>query len=168
MIKKITGIILAAALLIWGTIRFIESRNDEAQIRKTLQSLCGAASKPMNESTAAGALKLQRLDKFVTPKFRLNVNHGAVDGTMTPAELSANIARVRPVMRWMTISMQKPEIAISGDGQKAQVYFTCTLTAVTKKTGSRINEARDLYASMQKTESGWLVAELAINDILEK
>lgn len=122
----------------------------------------------MGESAAAGMLKIQRLDRFVAPKFRLNVNHGMLDGELSPAELSANIARYRPMVRWLTVSMQNPEITFSEDGKKADVYFTGSLLAVTKKTGSRINEARDLYATLQKTDSGWLITALAINDILEK
>ena len=160
--------LLAVALLTGGIYWFIQSRNDEAKIRKTIKNLCETASKPMNESIAAGALKLQRLDKIVSARFRLNLNHGAVDGEMTPAELSANIARYRPMVRWLTISMQNTEITISEDGTKANVYFTGTLTAVTKKTGSRINEARDLYATLQKNGDTWLITSLSINDILEK
>lgn len=168
MVKKIFLLLLAIGVLAGGVYWFIESRNEEAKIRRTLKNLCETASKPMGERAAAGMLKLQRLDKFVAPKFRLNVNHGMLDGEMTPAELSANIARYRPMVRWLTISMQNTEITVSEDGKTANVSFTGTLLAVTKKTGSRVNEVRDLCAVLQKTDFGWLVTELAINDILEK
>ena len=168
MIKKIFFALFAAGLLAGGVYWFVQSRNEEAKIRRTLKSLCEAASKPMNESAAAGMLKLQRLDKLIAPKFRINVNHGMLDGESTPAELSANIARYRPMVRWLTVSMQNVEITISEDGSKADVCFTGTLQAVTKKTGSRINEVRDLYATLQKNADGWLLTKLAINDILEK
>ena len=167
MYRNITLLILGILLLGAGCWFFFRGRGDEAKIRKTLGELCRTASKMQGENAAAGALKLQRLDKMIAPRMKVQIRHSFVDGELTPQELASNIARYRPFFQWLSIEMQDLTISVEEDGKTATAFFTGSLRAE-NKSGSRIHEVRDLTAVLQKSDGNWLLAELSISDILEK
>ena len=165
--KKWFFLVLIPILAFGGlSLWYLNRDSDEAQIRKTLRTLCDIASKRDNEKNAMGMLKASGTDKVFAPECKIDFRHEMFVGTYTPAELTSLLARSKGVLRSCEVSIRDLAVTVESP-EKASAVFTGLLDA-RMNDGKTVNEVRELYCTFRKIEDRWLIDSMSVRDILEK
>lgn len=158
--------LLIVFLLLGGvSLWYITRDTEEAKIKRKLHELADFGVKAEGEKEIYGALKINGTDKVFAPQLELVLNPDMFNGTYTPREMIANLARFRMLFKQVKIRVTDVVITVSGD--KADAAFTGLLDGVTVD-GKAVNEVRELNCALTKIDGKWLINKLVVRDILVK
>lgn len=155
-----------AFLLLGGvSLWYITRDSEEAKVKRKLHELADFGIKAEGEKEIYGALKINGTDKVFAPQLELVLNPDMFNGTYTPREMIANLARFR--MLFKQVKVRVTDIVITVNGDKADAAFTGLLDGVTVD-GKAVNEVRELNCALTKIDGKWLINKLVVRDILVK
>lgn len=153
--------------LVLGGVSFwyINRDSEEAKVKRKLHELADFGIKAEGEKEIFGAIKINGTDKVFAAQLELSLNNDMFNGTYTPREMTANLARFRMLFKQIKIRLTDIIITIKGDA--ADATFTGLLDGVTGD-GKAVSEVRELSCTLVKTDGKWLINKLLIRDILVK
>ncbi len=162
---KYLAFFVAFFLLGGVSLWYITRDSEEAKIKRKLHELADFGIKAEGEKEIYGALKINGTDKVFAPQLELVLNPDMFNGTYTPREMTANLARFRMLFKQVKVRVTDTVVTISGD--KADAAFTGLLDGVTVD-GKAVNEVRELNCALTKIDGKWLINKLVVRDILVK
>lgn len=162
--------LIAGALLLvcagYFTVKTVIGNSPEAKIRKTLNSLCHAASKTEEDGTSAMTIKTLTMYELFAPATSLELRPSTFNGTYSPEEIASNMVRYRALFQYVRLDMRDLFITIESP-TRAEAEFTGVLDGLLKG-GDRIHEIRELVCSLEYLDDKWKVSAVKIKEILEK
>lgn len=164
--KKYIFLLLIVILGTAGVCFFYSSDSDEAQVKRVLKTLCRMATKRAGNSPAAAGLMISKTDKIFAGEFSVKIGNGMFDGIYNPTKMTAELARYRAIFTEVEVDTQDMEITFPAQNE-AGVVFTGVLNGRTK-TGSGISEAREVICSLIRTQDGWRIKKLEIQEIMQR
>ena len=169
MVKKkifsAIAVVLLAAAGYFGWAWF-HRNTPENLILRQLNELAECASKPAGEGTSGGLLKIHALPSLFMPECELEFRVEMFRGRYTTGELEANLARYRVIFEQVKVGVKDPVVHLESP-DTAVAEFTGTLNGRTK-TGSRLDEIRELKCRFRLTDGKWLIESMTVRDILQK
>jgi len=166
-IKRIFWLVLllaAAGAVIFWLLR----DNDKAAVVKVMRNICGMTDKQRGESGTLGLIKIGSADKWFADRCEIDVNYGSLDGTMSPQEITALLARARGAFEEMRGTMSDLEITLHDDRQQSTAYFSGEFYGLPKGGGAPVREVRDLECRLQKIDGKWKVIAVRVRRVLER
>ena len=148
-----------AAYFVWN------NNSDEQKIRQTLIRLASLAEKPDAARPTEFAAKLRIIQTVFTDNINLDFRDIRLSGSYSPRSLEPMLANFRKSFVSTAASMSDEELRI--DKVRADIVFACRFRGK-PKSGTYVDEVRDVTCSLQKTDGVWKIDKVVINDILER
>ena len=156
-------IVISGAVGVW---LFYSSDSDEAQVKRVLKTLCRMTTKRAGENPAAAGLMISKTDKIFAGEFSVKIGNSMFDGIYNPIKMTAELARYRAIFTEVEVEAQDMEITFPAQ-DKAEIVFTGVLNGRTK-TNSGVSEAREVICTLIRTQEGWRIKKLEIQEIMQR
>ena len=164
--KKYILLLIVVISGVAGVWFFSSSDSDEAQVKRVLKTLCRMTTKRAGDNPAAAGLMISKTDKIFAGEFSVKIGNGMFDGIYNPTKMTAELARYRAIFTEVEVGTQDMEITFPAQ-DKAETVFTGVLNGRTK-TGSGISEAREVICTLIRTQEGWRIKKLEIQEIMQR
>lgn len=155
---------LAVGLGVW--VYFDTRTSPEAQVKKVLRELCESGTKADGDGTTSGIVKCRGAMNLFAAETELRFGTDFFSGNTNPEEIAANLNRFRMLFSQVTIGMKDVKITFKSP-EEATVDFIGTLHG-TLKSGSRVDELRELICTLKKQDDKWRITALRVREILER
>lgn len=155
---------LAVGLGVW--IFFYTRTSPEAQVRKVLRELCESGTKADGDGATSGIIKCRGAMALFAADTELRFGADFFSGHTNPEEIAANLNRFRMLFNQVTVGMKDVKIKFKSPDE-ATVDFIGTLRG-TLKSGSRVDELRELICTLKKQDDKWRITALRVREILER
>ena len=169
-IKKLLIILLSVIIFIIVTVAiwfFFFRTNDVILIKKVINNAVDLSLKRQGDNIVFNTVAHNNTPKYFAEKTQFNFGHGGFSGSLSTAEITANLGRLKAVVNEIIPKIGDIDVTVSSDQKSAKAYFPAVVSGVVK-TGGRFREARDVDCSLIKTEQGWRINSLQIRPVLQR
>ena len=167
MVKKIVSLIVIAAVLATVGYLLFRSPNESQRIIERLKLLTSNVSKKHSEGAVTMALKHQAIIGLINSQCTVFIKEAMLTGDFTPEEFAAQMIRSRSMFKAIDGQIDDCEVQLNAAQTSATISFAIRIIAELK-SGRKIDEVRDLQATVKKVDGKWLFAGFEIHQVLEK
>jgi hypothetical protein len=167
MVKKIILLIIVATGLVAVGYFFFHTPSESQRIINRLHRLASSISKQGSEGAVTLALKHQTIAALIDAQCSVFIREAMLTGNFTPEEFAAQMLRSRTIFKSIEGKVDYCEVELSADQTTAIISFAVRISGELKN-GRKIDEVRDLQATVKKVDEKWLFSNFEIRQVLEK
>ena len=167
MVKKIVLLVIAATVIAAVGYFVFRSPNESQQIINRLNQLTSRISKNSGEGPVTMALKHQAIMGLIDSQCTVFIKEAMLAGDFTPEGFAAQMTRSRSMFKSIKGSVDYCEVQLNADQTEATISFAIRVIAELK-SGRKMDEVRDLQATVRKVDGKWLFSGFEIRQVLEK
>lgn len=167
MVKKIVLLVVISAVIVAVGYFLLRRPTNEQLIIERLNLLSSSVSKKTGEGAIAMAVKHQTINGLIDEQCTVFIKEAMLAGDFTPEEFAAQMTRSRTMFKSINGKIDGCEVQIDSDQTAATVSFAIRITAELKN-GRKVDEVRDLQATVRKVDNKWLFSGFKILQVLEK
>ncbi len=170
MKKKLIILILVIVAAGGAGWYFWQRNTPQGIIRRKFADLAYAASKESGEKSSALIYKTQMvLPNLFAETCGLEVKEAILGGDYSREEISSKAAMAHKRFSSAALRFFDLEIEVSEQQpDRAKAYFTVNLDGIRAQGGERVNETREMEATLRKIDGNWVFTNFKIREILRK
>ncbi len=156
---------LVVPLLVFGAWLLLFKKDDASQIKARFAAFSKEVAKNGVEGATAAVMKSQAIANLFAETCELSIQDSPLTGTYAREEMASHAFNARRHFQNVALSFHELELEVKGDSAEAR--FTALLTGDVKD-GDKLQEARDMTATLVKADGKWLFKSFKVREILRR